>query len=47
MIAFSDREFFFNDVDSEMRFEPDPDGKVNRCVVHFAGHDIPMNRVPD
>jgi CubicO group peptidase (beta-lactamase class C family) len=47
MIAFSDREFFFNDVDSEMRFEPDPDGKVNRCVVHFAGRDIPMNRVPD
>ena len=45
MIAFSDREFFFHDVDSEMRFEPDADGKVNLCVVHFGGKDIPMTRV--
>ena len=47
MIAFSDTEFFFNDVDSEVRFEPEPDGKVNRCQVHFSGRDIVMNRVTE
>ncbi len=46
MIAYSDTDFFFNDVDSEMHFEL-AEGKVTRCLVHFGGKDIVMNRVPD
>jgi hypothetical protein len=40
-------EFFFNDIDSEMRFEPDASGMVTHCMVRFGGKDIPMNPVSD
>jgi CubicO group peptidase (beta-lactamase class C family) len=44
MIAFSDTEFYFNDVASEMRFVVDEKGKVN-LILRFDGKEMPASRV--
>jgi CubicO group peptidase (beta-lactamase class C family) len=45
MIASSDTEFFFNEIESRIKFVLDDSGKSASCVVRLQGQEYVLNRV--
>lgn len=45
MLPMSETAFFSNDVDAEVRFSKDADGKTQQLVLRQEGQDMPAKRV--
>ncbi|MGY8824376.1 MAG: hypothetical protein ACKVJG_10660 [Candidatus Latescibacterota bacterium] len=42
--AESERTFFLSEIDAQIRFEKDENGKFTRCILHQNGEDQPAER---
>lgn len=45
MLPMSETAFFSNEVDAEVRFSKDADGKTQQLVLRQEGQDMPAKRV--